>query len=178
MKKCISCNIDKPLDDFYSHKKMKDGTLNKCKPCVRNYTAVRLNEKMKCPEFVKKEKERHLEKDRRLYRTTSKPLRESLEKIHAETWRNHFEKYPEKYKARMLSQKIKPTIKGNQMHHWNYSETYAKDLIEISKPDHYLAHKNLIYYQELNIYKSLDNDLLDTKEKHIEYLKSLNIKII
>lgn len=35
MKMCRECNIEKPLLDFYSHKGMKDGHLNKCKECVK-----------------------------------------------------------------------------------------------------------------------------------------------
>jgi hypothetical protein len=35
MKICRSCNIEKPLIDFYVHSRMKDGHLNKCKSCVK-----------------------------------------------------------------------------------------------------------------------------------------------
>ena len=35
MKECKSCNEVFPLDNFYSNKKMKDGYLNRCKPCER-----------------------------------------------------------------------------------------------------------------------------------------------
>lgn len=35
MKKCFRCGSDKPLDDFYTHKGMKDGHVNKCKECTR-----------------------------------------------------------------------------------------------------------------------------------------------
>jgi hypothetical protein len=34
-KKCNSCGIVKNLEDFYVHKKMADGHLNKCKDCVK-----------------------------------------------------------------------------------------------------------------------------------------------
>ena len=44
MKVCRECNIEKPLFDFYTHARMKDGHLNKCKVCVKSrvhkYTEV------------------------------------------------------------------------------------------------------------------------------------------
>jgi hypothetical protein len=35
-KVCRECNKELPIDDFYIHKSMGDGHLNKCKNCVRN----------------------------------------------------------------------------------------------------------------------------------------------
>lgn len=34
MKTCIKCNIEKPLDSFYSHQKMASGKSSKCKECT------------------------------------------------------------------------------------------------------------------------------------------------
>lgn len=37
-KTCFKCDQTKPLEDFYKHKGMKDGRLNKCKDCTRKDT--------------------------------------------------------------------------------------------------------------------------------------------
>lgn len=36
MKKCFKCGCEKPLLEFYAHRGMKDGRLNKCIDCTRS----------------------------------------------------------------------------------------------------------------------------------------------
>lgn len=45
MKRCFKCGQEKPLSDFYKHKHMPDGHVNKCKDC--NKIDVRENRKSK-----------------------------------------------------------------------------------------------------------------------------------
>lgn len=166
-KKCFKCSKTLPLDSFYKHPQMGDGHLNKCKSCTKLDTTKRVENLSSNPKWVESERTRHRKKYYRLgYKQKHKPTSEKKKK-YMDNWYN---KFPEKLRARIAASKMKPNIKGNHLHHWSYNDEHFKDTIEISKANHYKAHRFLIYDQERMMYRTIDGVLLDTKQSHMEYI--------
>jgi hypothetical protein len=165
---CFKCNIEKPLSDYYKHKAMGDGYLGKCKDCTKKDTKERADVLIQDPEWKEKEQARHREKYYRLdYKEKHKPTPE-MKKAAMAKYKN---KYPEKVFATSATSKMKPIIKGNQLHHWSYNEQHRKDVIELTVKQHEKAHRFMIYDQEQMMYRRTDNnELLDTKESHSEWI--------
>ena len=167
---CFICKAEKPLTDFYPHKAMLDGHLNKCKDCTKNYVRKRYNQLISNPDFVESEKERHRLKYYRLgYKDKHKPSKEQKLKV----MKSYQMKYPEKHKAHIKLGRLH-LKDGYERHHWSYNEEHYTDIIHLTKEKHNEAHRKMIYDQERMMYRRTDNmELLDTKEKHIEYIKNL-----
>lgn len=164
MKVCKDCNLEKSHRDFY-------GFQGECKDCTKK--RVRLREKKlieQDPNWIEKERTRHREKYHRLgYKDKHKPTYEMKKKAITK----HKKKFPEKYKAKSYTNNLKTKIKGNNLHHWSYNKEHYKDVIELSIEEHNKLHRFLKYDKETFMYKTLNGELLDTKEKHIEYYNSI-----
>ena len=172
-KVCFKCGIDKSLLEYYAHPKMRDGYLGKCISCTKNDVKKRESILSKNPEWKEKEMARHREKTIRLnYKEKYKPTTESKK----ESIRKFNERFPEKKIIRGLSSRLKASIKGNHLHHWSYNIEHAKDTIELSLIDHTTIHRFIIYDQERKMYRTTENILLDTKERHVEYISLILLK--
>ncbi len=78
-KKCIRCNSVKELNEFYLHKRMKDGHLNVCKECKKNYARI----------YCRTERGKEVDRKR-----NQKPNRKKLQYIYCKRKRlKHRKKY-------------------------------------------------------------------------------------
>lgn len=162
---CFKCNELKPLTDYYKHKKMADGHVNKCKECNKKDVQENYLKKSTNEYWLEKERERSKEKYHRLnYKESQKEWDKD------KPW-----KKLSIYKG--LRSKFKEVPDTHHLHHWNYNDEFLTDIIVIEKFNHRRSHNFLILDIEKRIYKDLQGIYLDTKEKHLKYLIECGIEI-
>jgi len=159
-KKCIRCGNDKELDEFYAHPQMRDGHLNKCKACCKEVADLREKGlRQNDPEWREKERLRSAEKYHRLgYNEKQQERRKSKPYLNG------------KYKN--LARDLKLSSDENS-HHWNYN--FVEDVIILNEKFHRFIHRYLKLNDETLIFESKDGIVLDTKEKHLDFINKLEI---
>lgn len=159
-KECFKCKETKPLNAFYKHSAMKDGHLNKCIDCTKADSLIRYINKSNDLEWIVSERKRGRAKYHNY--KYSQIQDKGYYKIYQE-------KYPEKYAAAKALRAI-DRVKGHHMHHWSYNPEHYKDVIQLTVKHHSKAHRFLVYDQERKMYRTTTNILLDTKQRHVEYI--------
>ena len=96
MKTCFKCNIEKPLTEYYKHKSMSDGHLNKCKECTKNDVHKHRDENI---EKVRAYDRNRPNKDERAKKSSDYHKSEKGKSVRFKSTKNYRNENPVRYKA-------------------------------------------------------------------------------
>lgn len=160
MKKCFKCSLVKSLDDFYKHKRMADGHLNKCISCTKKDTRQIELKIRSTPEGLERDRKRHRDKYQKLgYKDKQKE------------W-DKFKPWKQTQAYKNLSRDLEIPL-GMEAHHWNYNDEYLKDVFILDRKQHRNIHRFLTLDLNKRIFLDTDGNYLDTKQKHSDFIKSI-----
>ncbi|QHJ79198.1 MAG: hypothetical protein [Caudoviricetes sp.] len=97
MKKCFKCGIEKSLTEYYKHKQMLDGHLNKCKECTKSDAHKHREENI---DKVRAYDRNRPNKDERAKKQIEYQKSEKGLSVRLKSNRNYRGKFPDRYKAR------------------------------------------------------------------------------
>ena len=147
-KKCFKCNVVKPLSEYYVHKKMGDGHLNKCKECTKSDVKLKYEENIESEDYIEKERLRGRTKYAK-YKYVNKT------------------QHPENRSTAEYLKKQGIDLSGKEVHHWNYN--LKNDVFLLNPRAHKLVHKYLTFDKQTNMFTS-NGILINTKEKHYQLM--------
>lgn len=148
---CFKCGIDKPLSEYYPHKQMGDGHLNKCKSCTKTDVNERYQKLADNEEFIEKERLRGRVKYAKYRYKNKNP---------------HTENRSTSKHLRFIGL----DLKGKEIHHWNYN--FKNDVFIVSPRAHKLIHKYIQFDEETKCFK-YKGMLLATKKHHYGMIKQV-----
>lgn len=157
-KRCLQCDLIKSAEDF--NKGMK-----RCKNCqnsILDNDCLQVSHK----KTFNSERERHREKyhrlgykDKQVEWNKDKPwTKESIYKSLRSKYYSHLDR-------------------NFELHHWNYNNEYLTDVFILDIKDHKKLHKYLNLDLNKKLFFTEKNNYLDTREKHENFIKSLDINI-
>lgn len=157
-KVCITCKVEKDISEFYTHSRMADGHLNKCKECCKKHSnerRVRKLEEIREYDRNRPNKEERNEKAKVYRQKMKKENPEKYNRIYGGIRKRYRERHPEIAKAEGLLNEalrtgkiVRPSKccqcgKGckPEAHHYDYNKPF--DVMWVCAACHSRIHKGV-----------------------------------